>query len=69
MTDQTSTTPDATNEQITTELDQVLREYLRLLGKESPVAAKCTQQHCFGLLNAVKMRLLAAGMPQADDHG
>ncbi len=52
--------PEPTNDQVIAEVDGVFGEYLRLLAKESPVAARCTQGHCIGLINALKIRLLQA---------
>jgi hypothetical protein len=46
-----------TNKELHAELDAIMSDYLRLLSKESQVAARATQGHCVGLLNEVAKRL------------
>ena len=58
-----------TNKQIHAEVDQIMSDYLRLLAKESPVAARATQAHCVGVLNVIKERLPDEPSADAGDHG
>jgi len=46
-----------TNKQLHAEVDQIMSDYLRLLAKESPVAARATQAHCVGVLDEIRKRL------------
>lgn len=58
-----------TNKQLHTEIDSVFSDFLRLLAKESPVAARASQGHLVGLLNAIKERLPDEPSADAGDHG
>ncbi len=46
------------NDEIIKALDEIMGEYLNLLPQQSPLAKKCAQNYCLGVLNAVKAGLV-----------
>ncbi len=52
--------PEPTNDQVIAEVDAIFGAYLTQLAKIDAIAARCTQGHCIGLINALKIRLLQA---------
>lgn len=58
-----------TNKELHSEVDQVFSDFLRLLAKESPVAARASQGHCVAVLNLIQERLRDEPAPAESTGG